>query len=110
MTGEIVALLGLAVALLTTVIASTWRLSALSSTFLVTINEHKRELAEVKAKHAALDKIPAMEQRLGQVEGIVVQVPKVIERVVAVEQAVKFSKELRQIKRGSRPDIEDEDE
>jgi hypothetical protein len=104
MNHEIIALLALAATLLGTVVASTWRFSALASKLLVAY-EQQRE------KNQAVDeRLKTLETRIGQLERNHSLIPRLENRVVAVEQAAKFSKEWRSsvLTRGSRPDSEDD--
>ncbi len=112
MSHEMLGLLGLAVTLLGVVITSTWRFSGLASKLLAAIEQQRADAAEVKTQLKALEKIPQHEMRIGQVELITANVPKLTERVLILEQARKFSKEhkLRIPGRGSRPDNDNEDD
>lgn len=101
-------LMGLAGTLLGVIIASTWRFSALASK-LLSAYEHQNEKTEaVEKRLGALEAIPGHEIRIGQLEKNHSLIPKLENRVVAVEQAVNFSKEWRRLNRGSRPDTEDD--
>jgi hypothetical protein len=111
MSNEMMGLLGLAVTLLGVVVTSTWKFSALASKLLTAVNHQREDAAEMKARLKALELIPQLELRMGQLERNHSLIPKIDARLVAVEQAVKFSKELRTMRRGSRPDVgEDENE
>lgn len=109
MSHEMLGLLGLAATLLGTVVASTWRFSALASKLLAAYEQQRETSAEIKHQLQALEKIPTIELRVSQLERTLSMIPRLENRVVAVEQAVNFSKEWRRLNRGSRPDNDGDD-
>lgn len=111
MSNEVLGLIGLAITLLGVVVTSTWRFSSLASKLLAAVDQQRADAAEVKAQIKALEKIPQHDLRINQLEALMSNVPKHESRIVALEQAAKFSKEWRRLGRGSRPDNDtDEDD
>ncbi len=111
MSHEMVGLLGLAVTLLGIVVASTWRFSALASSLTEAVRrlDEKEKAQDERLK--LLDGIPAMQLEVEHIKRNHSLIPKHESRLVALEQAAKFSKEWRRLSgRGSRPDVEDEDD
>lgn len=113
MSHELIGLLALAGTLLGTVIASTWRFSALASKLLTAVQNLERKDGEMEARLKALDALPSMVLRVEYLEKNHSMIPKLESRMVAMEQAAKFSKEWRRLNangRGSRPDTGEDDE
>lgn len=105
------ALASLVVLLLGTLIALTWRSATLATKLLLAVSSLEKKDDELTAKLVALDKIPGIEQRLTFAERHNSEMPKLVSRVLVLEQAAKFSKEMRGVLlRRSRPDTEPDDD
>lgn len=108
MSHETVGLLALAVTLLGTVLASTWRFSSLASKLLASVEHQEARDTETKQELKVLRDIPAMRQDIEYLKKNHSMIPRLESRLVAVEQAAKFSKELRAMRGVSRPDTDEE--
>jgi hypothetical protein len=109
MSHEVIGLLALAGTLLGTVVASTWRFSALAAKLLSAVQNLERKDGEMEARLKNLDMLPQLVLRVEHLERNHSLIPKIESRVIVVEQAVKFSKELRALRPGSRPDFDGEE-
>jgi hypothetical protein len=70
----------------------------------------KKETMDMKTKLAALERIPLVEQRLGQVEALVSRLPHTMARVQSLEDWRGSLRNFKAVRSGSRPDINGEDE
>lgn len=110
MSHEVIGLLALAGTLLGTVIASTWRFSALASKLLTAVQNLEKKDGEFDARLKTLDTLPQLALEVEHLKRNHSLIPKLEGRVIVVEQAVQFSKELRAEKRRSRPNLNGDDE
>lgn len=102
------ALVGVLITLIAALIALTWRSATLASKLLTAIQQLEKKDTELEVRLGRLDALPQIEQRLVFVERHVSEIPKVLSRVTVLEEAAKFSKEMRRVMFRSRPDTEDD--
>jgi hypothetical protein len=104
------ALIGVLVALVGALVGITWRSATLATQLLETVRHLRGELDEQKTRTKALEMLPQMEQRLVFLERHVSEIPKALSRITVLEEAAKFSREMRKVLlRQSRPDNDDDD-
>ncbi len=115
-SGMVLGLITLAISLLGTVIVTTWRSSAVTTGLRMMVEQLDKRIAEQKIdqaksiaefeeKHEALKAIPELLARMSQVERNHSLIPKALDRVLVLEEAVKHSKEMRAVVlRRSRPE------
>lgn len=103
------ALVGVLITLIGALIALTWRSATLATKLLTAIQQLEKKDGELEKRLGAIDTIPVIEQRLGFVERHVSEIPRALSRIMVLEEAAKFSKEMRGVLlRRSRPDIDEE--
>ncbi len=101
------ALLALVITLLGTLVLSTWRFASLATSLTGTIHNLEKKDAELEARIKVLDTIPALAQRVGQIEQNHSIVPAALSRILVLEQQSLHSKEMRRVlMRQSQPDKE----
>lgn len=101
MSHELVGLLGLAGALLATVLASTWRFSSLASKLLAAVQQLERKDVELEARLKALDAVPQISLRVDLIEKNTYLIPDLSQRVKVLETKAEFSKEMRALRRSN---------
>jgi hypothetical protein len=105
-------LLGLAGTVLVTLLGAVWHTAALSTQLKVAVKALEDADKEQKERSSRLEDIPDHARRLGQLERLQSLFPKVVSRVDVMEKAAelraKHSREMHQVRSGSRPDIEEE--
>ncbi len=110
MANEIVALIGLSITLLVTIITSVWKLSSLSTKLTDAVENLQDKDDELRMQVAAVKEIPTAILRLDFLERNYSQLPELISRIRTVELQIQHSKEMRKlILRQSRPDSDDHD-
>ncbi len=103
-------LLALVVALLGTLIVSTWRFASLATSLTGTIHNLEKKDAELEARIKVLDTVPMLAQRTDQLEKNHSLIPGAMSRILVLEQKAQHSKEMRQVlMRQSQPDKEDDE-
>ena len=111
MISESVAIIGLAVSLIGTLLVSTWRLSALATQMKAENERLASRVAQYEAKSAALDKVAMLEMQIAQQSSVIGRMssewPRALGRISVLEEKAQHSKEMRAMARASRPDLED---
>jgi phage shock protein A len=105
------ALVGVLITLVGALIALTWRSATLATQLLEAIKHLRGDTDDLKSRTKALEMLPNIEQRLVFVERHLSEIPKAMSRITVLEEAQKFSKEMRKVLlRQSRPHINDEED
>ena len=97
MTSEVLALIGLSITLLSTLLVSAWRFSGLATSLSASVRELEKRDVDLAKRD---------DEREAEVKKLASLVPKLTERVAVVEAGQKHSKEMRAI----RSSWHDEDE
>lgn len=109
MNGEHIALLGLAVTLLGTLVVSTWRFSSLATKLLSAVQRLEEKDKAQDAQIQLVNEIPAMKVTLDTATKHLSLVPQIMSRLSVVETQQKHSTEMRRLQFRSRPDTEDDE-
>ena len=102
------ALVGILITLVGALIALTWRSASLATSLLEAVKQLRTETEELKSRTKALDTLPQLHQQVAFIERHHSEIPKMLSRITVLEEAAKFSKEMRRVMFRSRPDTEDD--
>lgn len=107
MNGEHIALLSLAGTLLTTLVVSTWRFSAIQTRMLEANRRLEEKEKQQDERLKLLDAIPEMRTAQAHLEKNHSLIPKLESRVAVLETKAEHSREMRAQWRQSRPDTDE---
>lgn len=102
--GLTIALVSLSVTLLGTLIVSTWRFSGLATKLLAAVQRLEEKEKEQDTKLSLLNDIPVMKSEMEHLKKNHSMIPHIASEVRVLQEKAQFSKEMRQIRMGSRPD------
>jgi hypothetical protein len=100
-------LIALSISLLGTLVVSTWRFSSLATRLLSAVQRLEEKEKEQDTKLSRLDNIPVLITELEHVKKNYSIIPRLEGDIRVLKEQAKFSKEMRQVRLGSRPDIDD---
>ena len=112
---EHVGIIGLAATMLVTLVTTTWRFSSVVALLKQQGDAQREQSAKLERRLETLDRVPLIEQRIAHLETsmsrVVSDYPRMSSRIDVLEVNQKHSKEHRLLlARGSRPDINGDDE
>jgi hypothetical protein len=102
--GLTMALVTLSVTLLGTLIVSTWRFSSLATKLLAAVQRLEEKEKEQDTKLSLLNDIPVMKSEMDHMMKNHSLIPHLMGEVRVLQEKAQFSKEMRHIRLGSRPD------
>ena len=105
---ELWAVIGLGITSLGTIVTVTWKFSSLATTLTATIHNLENKDKELENQIKDVKSIPELTRRIDQAENLLKEVPKIQGKILVLEQAAQFSKEMRMRQlRQSKPDNEE---